>query len=348
VSASETETPSEQHVQSSIARPHSTTGHLNAQSEDPNAAYELIVERLDPIAEGVMSVVLTHAEGVQLPPWEAGAHIDVVVSPDLERQYSLSGDPADSQRWRLGVLREPESRGGSEFIHEQLKVGDAVHIRGPRNNFPLEPAASYIFVAGGIGITPILPMIRVAAARGAQWRLVYGGRQQTSMAFTDELAEHGDRVTLWPQDTLGLIDLPTLLGTPQADTKVYCCGPEPLIAAVEANTADWPDGSLHVERFRPKTGALDGETTSFDVYLDYSELTVTVGAQQTIVEAIEAAGVEVMTSCREGTCGTCETPVMEGVPDHRDSILTPAERAANDTMMICCSRSFTPRLVLDL
>jgi ferredoxin-NADP reductase len=348
VSPTDADTPSERHVAADLERPHSTTGHLNAESGDPNATYELVVERLDTVADGVVAVVLTHADGVVLPPWEAGAHIDVVLPGDLERQYSLSGDPAESQSWRLGVLREPEGRGGSQYIHDQLKPGDRVHIRGPRNNFPFQPAESYIFIAGGIGVTPILPMIRAAEARGADWRLVYGGRQESSMAFLDELAAYGDKVTLWPQDRLGLIDLPGLLGTPKENCKIYCCGPEPLIAAVEDNSAAWPAEALHVERFRPRAGALDGATSAFEVYLDYSEITLTVGADQTIAEAVEAAGIEIMTSCREGTCGTCETPVMEGIPDHRDSILTAAERAANDTMMICCSRSLSPRLVLDL
>jgi ferredoxin-NADP reductase len=345
---SDTPTPSEEHVIEATAQPHSTTGHLNVDSEDPNATYELVVERIDPEADGVVSVVLTHADGVTLPPWQPGAHIDFILTPEIERQYSLSGDPADGEHWRLGILREPEGRGGSQYVHDQLKAGDTVEIRGPRNNFPFQTAESYIFIAGGIGITPILTMVREAEARGASWRLIYGGRQESSMAFREELAAYGDKVTVWPQDRLGLIDLPGLLGTPVPGCKVYCCGPEPLIDAVEANTANWPAGSLHVERFRPRAGALDGEMTAFEVYLDYSELTLAVTAEQSIAEAIEAAGIEVMTSCREGTCGTCETPVLEGIPDHRDSILTADERAANDTMMICCSRSLSPRLVLDL
>lgn len=308
---------------------------------------ELVVTGREAIADGVLVLTLSDPAGGELPAWSPGAHIDVVLRPDLERQYSLCGDPADRRTWRIGVLREPDGRGGSAFVHDRVRAGDPVRVRGPRNNFALVPAESYLFIAGGIGITPLLPMLREADARGAPWRLVYGGRREPSMGFLDELRPYGDRVTVWPQDRNGLLDLDTLLAEPRPGQRIYCCGPEPLLVAVEQRCAGWPD-TLHLERFRPRAGALDGATTAFEIRLDYSELTVAVRADQSIVDAMVAAGVEVTTSCREGTCGTCETAVLEGIPDHRDSMLTAAERAANDTMMICCSRSFTPVLVLDL
>ena len=195
--------------------------------------------------------------GEVLPSWAPGAHVDVILKEGLERQYSLCGDPADAARWRLAVLREPESRGGSAHVHDHIKAGDRIEVRGPRNNFGLEPADSYIFIAGGIGITPILPMVRQASDLDADWVLVYGGRKQASMAFVEELATYGDRVILWPEDHRGLIDLPRFLGTPRDDCKVYCCGPEPLIEAVTDRCAAWPDGALHVERFRPPEGGPD-------------------------------------------------------------------------------------------
>jgi ferredoxin-NADP reductase len=300
------------------------------------------------VADGVAAFELVREDGEPFPQWAPGAHIDVVIGEGLERQYSLCGDPADDKTWTIAVLREPESRGGSRRLHDEVAEGTSLAVRGPRNEFPLESSPRYLFIAGGIGITPLLPMVRALAAVGADWRLVYGGRRADSMAFVDDLAQFGSRVTVWPEDQLGLIDLEAVLGEPADGVKVYCCGPGALIDAVEARCAEWPPGALHVERFRPREGALDGERAGFQVRLDASGLTLDVGPDQSIAEVVEAAGVDIMTSCREGTCGTCETTVLDGVPDHRDSLLTEEEKAANDTMMICCSRSRTPLLVLDL
>ena len=191
-------------------------------------------------------------------------------------------------------------------------------------------------------------MIAAAQADGVEWELVYGGRQRASMAFLDELAAHGDKVTVRPQDETGFLDLDTLLGEPRPDTKVYCCGPEPLLAAVEQRCTGWPKGSLHVESFAARPLGKPVLSEAFEVYLKQSELTLTVPPDKSILYVVEGAGVGVLSSCAEGTCGTCETPVLEGVPDHRDSVLDEDERQANDCMMICVSRACTPRLVLDL
>ncbi|QIZ37766.1 PDR/VanB family oxidoreductase [Saccharopolyspora sp. ASAGF58] len=299
-------------------------------------------------ADGIVSLRLVPSVDDKLPAWAPGAHIDVALGEDLERQYSLCGDPADLSSWRLGVLREPESRGGSAHVHERLAVGDRVVCRGPRNNFALVEAGAYLFIAGGIGITPILPMIAACKEAGKPWRLFYGGRQESSMAFRAELAPFGDRVTFWPQDTHGLLDLAAILGTPTDGTAIYCCGPGALLDAVEQACERWPAGALHLERFRPKEGVLDGANSPFEVELESSGLTLTVAADQTLAEAIEAAGVDIPTSCREGTCGTCETYVLEGEPEHRDSYLSAEEQASGEVIMPCCSRSRSPRLVLDL
>lgn len=302
------------------------------------------------VADGVVELTLRQVEDHPLPRWEPGAHVDLLLGLDgvPPRQYSLCGDPADHHVWRLGILRDPEGRGGSRHVHDVLAEGDTVRVRGPRNNFPLAPSPRYLFVAGGIGITPILTMIRSAQAAGADWRLVYGGRRRASMAFLDELAAYGDRVSIRPQDETGLLDLDTLLGTPEPDTLVYCCGPEPLLAAVEERCAAWPRGALRVERFsaRPLTAPVRDE--AFEVVLAQSELTLAVPPDRTILSVVEEAGVGVLSSCAEGTCGTCETPVLDGEPDHRDSVLTDDERRVADCMMICVSRSCSPRLVLDL
>ncbi|MET7689574.1 PDR/VanB family oxidoreductase [Streptomyces sp. NPDC005483] len=302
-------------------------------------------------ADGVVSLTLRRPDGGSLPAWTPGAHIDVLLDSDagdLVRQYSLCGDPAERGAWQIAVLREPQGRGGSAYVHERLHEGVTVRVRGPRNNFPLRPAARHLFIAGGVGITPILPMVEAAEAAGADWSLLYGGRTRSSMAFLDRLAPHGDRVLIRPQDEYGLLDLAAHLGVPKEGTLVHACGPEPLLRAVQEQCASWPTGTLGVERFAPVPAADTGAAVAFEVELARSGLTLTVPPDRSVLETVEEAGVEVDFSCREGTCGTCETDVLDGTPDHRDSLLTEDERAAGDTMFICVSRSRGPRLVLDL
>ncbi|TCK25738.1 Rieske 2Fe-2S domain-containing protein [Pseudonocardia endophytica] len=299
-------------------------------------------------AAGVAVVELRSRDGTPMPAWTPGAHLEVTLTDDLVRHYSLCGAPDDRSTWRIGVLREQRGRGGSAYVHDTLQVGDEIRCHGPRNNFALEKAREYVFLAGGIGITPILPMIAECEASGQPWRLVYGGRSRSSMAFLEEVEAYGDRVTIWPHDERGHLDLPAALGEPRDGVAVYCCGPGPLIDAVEGQCAPWPAGTLHVERFRPADGALDGPDTAFEVVCDRSDLVVGVPEGRSVVDALADAGVHVPTSCREGTCGTCETVVLDGVPDHRDSFLSPSERASNEVMTPCCSRSHGPRLVLDL
>jgi ferredoxin-NADP reductase len=298
------------------------------------------------VADGIVALTLRSPAGDELPSWEPGAHIDLILEGGLARQYSLCGDPADRWAWRVAVLREPGGRGGSRYVHDELSGG--VRIRGPRNHFPLLPAERYAFVAGGIGITPILPMVARAEADGVPWRLLYGGRTRSSMAFLEELARYGDKVVIAPQDESGLLDLASWLPAPEAGTRVYCCGPEPLLAAVEERCAPWAAGALQTERFTPRAVAAPVLAEGFEVVLSTSGHTLTVPPGRSILEVVEAAGVPVLSSCLQGTCGTCETAVLEGVPDHRDSVLSGEERAAGDVMMICVSRSCTDRIVLDL
>jgi ferredoxin-NADP reductase len=310
---------------------------------------EVRVAAKDERAEGVVALTLKTLDGAPLPEWAPGAHVDLVLGGGVpNRQYSLCGDVHDRGAYRLGILRDAGGGGGSRHVHDRLAAGDVVRVRGPRNNFALVPSPRYLFIAGGIGITPILPMIAAAEAAGAEWRLVYGGRTRASMAFLDELAAYGDRVTVSPQDETGLLDLATLLGTPEPGTLVYCCGPEPLLAAVEARCAGWPSSALHLERFAARPMGAPVRAEPFDVELARSGLTLTVPPERSILDVVEAAGVGVLSSCAEGTCGTCETTVLDGRPDHRDSVLTAAEQGANSCMLICVSRSCTDRLVLDL
>lgn len=311
---------------------------------------ELCVAAKEVVAEQVVAVTLSDPAARMLPAWTPGAHVDLVLTDSLTRQYSLCGNPSDRRQWRIGVLRDPESRGGSAFVHEHLEAGSTVRVRGPRNHFPLISSPRYQFVAGGIGITPLLPMMAEATATGSEWNLLYGGRSRDSMAFLDRLAGYGDRVEVHPQDEHGMLDLDALLGEPVFDTLVYCCGPEGLLSAVEAKCAGWPAESLHVERFAARPQGTDQSTANaaFELVLRRSGITLEVPADKSVLEVIEDAGVSVLASCYEGICGTCETAVIGGLPDHRDSVLTESERAANDVMMICVSRCRGKCLTLDL
>jgi ferredoxin-NADP reductase len=303
---------------------------------------ELLVDSKEKVADGVIRLTLRPDGGGALPPWEPGAHIDLHLPGGIVRQYSLCGDPSDRSAYVVAVLRELDGRGGSAYVHDSLASGDRVQVDGPRNHFALVDAERYLFIAGGIGITPILPMLDRVAAAGREWQLVYGGRTRGSMAFTSDLARHGDRVVFRPQDEHGLLDLPALLAAAAPGTAVYCCGPEPLLAAVEALSPD----DLHVERFTAQPD--EGPRTAFEVELAGSGRVLPVPADRSILEVVEEAGVSVLSSCREGTCGTCETGVLGGEPDHRDSVLTADERLENEVMMLCVSRACSPRLVLDL
>ncbi|WP_327654954.1 PDR/VanB family oxidoreductase [Streptomyces sp. NBC_00483] len=309
---------------------------------------DLLVRRMTWEADGVLSVELTRPAdqlGKPLPAWAPGAHLDVHVGGQI-RQYSLCGDPSDCGTYRIGVLNEPSSRGGSRHVHTKLRPGQQVTVSEPRNHFVLEDAPAYVFIAGGIGVTPILAMAREASRRGADWRMVYGGRGRASMAFTEELAALGGDLTLVPQDEQGHIDLDaTLAGLPEG-ALVYSCGPEPLLAAVGERC---PGDRLRLERFSAPVAERSEDDGQFEVECRTSGQTLTVGADTSILEAAETAGIDVTSSCRDGICGSCETRVIEGAPEHRDFLLSEAEHAASASMMICVSRCAAgSRLVLDL
>ena len=314
-----------------------------------------LIDRVATEADGVISLRLVDPEGRILPSWTPGSHIDLQLASGLVRQYSLCGDPDDVTGYRIGVLLEPDGRGGSKEIHEKALVGVTLGARGPRNHFALQDAPSYLFLAGGIGITPILAMARHVAHAGFPWKLVYGGRTRTSMAFVEELlALPGGTVELVPQDERGMLDVDDILtGTP-TDTGVYCCGPEPMIRAVEVAAArHLPPNALHVERFGATSvakPAIDtaGPGRAFEVELRQSGVVLAVPPDQTLLEVVRTVCPDVLSSCEEGFCGACEVGVLEGSPDHRDSILTDQERERSETMIICVGRSKSARLVLDL
>ncbi|MGW5112927.1 PDR/VanB family oxidoreductase [Nocardia sp. NPDC004123] len=294
-------------------------------------------------AEGVFALQLAALGGGALPDWTPGAHIDAFAGSAGVRQYSLCGDPADREHWRIAILHEPGGRGGSAHLFRTAHPGTELRVSVPRNHFALEPGDEYLFLAGGIGITPILPMLAEATRAGAQWSLHYGARTRAHLAFTSELARY-DRVHLVPQNESGLLPLAALL----ADTTatVYCCGPAPLLDAVEAEGAR-RGLTVHTERFAPQRVGNEVDR-AFEVRLARSGQVLRVGPDRSIVDVLEGTGVAIVTSCREGTCGSCETTFLEGEVQHRDSVLTAAERESGSTLMPCVSRAVSDVLVLDL
>ncbi|WP_405971649.1 PDR/VanB family oxidoreductase [Streptomyces sp. NBC_00988] len=298
-------------------------------------ALKLTVAGRETVAEGVVQLRL---EGRDLPRWEPGAHIDLVLPSGLVRQYSLCGDPADTSSYTVATRLVEDGRGGSREVHEQVRVGAELEVRGPRNRFPLVDAAAYVFVVGGIGITPVLPMLR-ALPEGVNWRLLYAGRTRESMPFLAEIEELGaDRVTV----VAGLPDLDGELADVPDEAVVYCCGPEGLMAAVAER---FPN--VRLERFAPRTSP-DGNRgdAAFEVELRRSGRTLTVPADSTVLAAVRAELPNTLYSCEQGFCGTCQQRVLEGEVEHRDELLTDSERA--DSMLICVSRARSERLVLDL
>ncbi len=307
-------------------------------------------------ADDVVSIQLVNADGSQLPSWSPGAHVDLVLSSGLMRQYSLCGDPADRSSLTVAVLREADGRGGSVEVHDTVVVGSTLDVRGPRNHFKLRPADEYLLIAGGIGITPILTMARQLAADGTPFRLLYGGRSRRTMAFVNQLSALGSAIEVVPEDEAGLLDLDAALRNVSPSAHVYCCGPEGLLRALDAAGAA-RGLPVHVERFAaqgstgaatPESAIADAAGDTFDVELRRSGATVQVGPDRTILDAVRDVIPDVGASCEEGFCGACETRVLEGIPDHRDEVLDDEERASNTAMMICVGRSLSKRLVLDL
>lgn len=306
------------------------------------------IESTEEIASGIRHLRLVPADGQALPAWSPGAHVDVILPSGLIRQFSLCGSPEDLSGYDIAVLREVDGRGGSAEVHT-LQAGDQLFIVGPRNRFPLHDAKEYVFIAGGIGITPILPMIEHVNDLGREWRLVYGGRSRTTMAFVDRVGQWGDRATIVPEDESGLLDLQRILA-PVPGALVYCCGPAGLLAAVEATcAATWPPDVLNLERFLPEGTSVStpGDNGTFEVQLGLDGPVVPIPADDSILHTLLDAGVDCLYSCEEGTCGSCETQVLDGTPEHRDSLLSEESRASG-CMLICVSRARSQRLVLDL
>lgn len=304
-------------------------------------------------ADGICSYELVRTDGQALPPFEAGAHIDVHLAGNLVRQYSLCNAPGETYRYLIGVLRDTDSRGGSQAMHVHVDLGSVLQISEPKNHFPLVEAKRTLLLAGGIGVTPILAMAETLAARGAAFEMHYCARSPEKAAFKERLAGCGFAAQVQFHYDSGeagqKLDLPALLAAPEPDTHVYVCGPQGFIDYVlgTARALGWPPAQLHVEYFSAAAVDTSGDQ-AFDVKLASSGKVVTVPAGKTVIKVLEEQGVVIPYSCEEGVCGTCLTRVLEGVPDHRDMYLTEEEQAANDQFTPCCSRAKTPLLVLDL
>ena len=305
-------------------------------------------------AEGICSLELRPVEGGVLPAFTAGAHIDVHLSNGLVRQYSLCNSPRETQRYQIAVLRDPASRGGSQAVHDQVKEGQLLEITAPKNHFPLAThATQHLLLAGGIGVTPLMAMAEQLSADGADFALHYFARSVTKAAFVDRFARSAfaSRVhTHWddaPQDPP--VSLPTLIGQPQAGQHLYVCGPKGFMDAVlaTARAQSWPEDQLHFEFFGGQV-VHDASDAAFTVKIASSGQEIQVGADQTVIQALHKAGVDVPIACEQGVCGTCLVRVLSGTPDHKDMYLTPEEQDANDQFTPCCSRSKSAVLVLDL
>ncbi|MFK4271758.1 PDR/VanB family oxidoreductase [Streptomyces milbemycinicus] len=314
----------------------------------------LLVKQARWVARDVVELRLIRPAGGALPSWEPGAHVELTLPSGLRRAYSLCGDVADTESWTVAVHRVPNGRGGSREIHDTALVGRELEVRGPVNRFPLVPAEGYLLLAGGIGITPLLPMARELTTRGLPWRLVLGARDRSRLAYTEELvALGGDRVLLVPQDEAGLPDLAAELAASPPTHAVYACGPQPMLDAVTAlcRAAD-PVRTPRLERFAPADSGLPersgSQSDEFEVVLRRSGLRTTVPADRSVLDVVREKLPDVPYSCEEGYCGSCETSVTAGIPDHRDTVTDPSERPTATTMMICVSRSASPVLELDL
>jgi ferredoxin-NADP reductase len=318
-------------------------------STDPAPEWRRVrVASIQELATDVLGFELVPVDGRALPTHDAGAHVDIQVPTGLVRQYSLCGEPGATRSYRIAVKKEATGRGGSLSMHADVEVGSVLGMTTPRNYFPLAAhGAAHLLIAGGIGITPIYAMARALHAAGRDWTLHYCARSQAHAAFYDELQARAPQHVVPHFSEVPVLDIEGLVEAMAPETHIYCCGPVGLMSAVKDATVRRSSACVHFEWFAaPKIDhALD---RAFAVELERSGMVLTVPADRSILQVVREHGIEVPSACEEGVCGTCETCVLGGEPDHRDMLLSPAERAANRTMMICISRAKSNRLVLDL
>jgi tetrachlorobenzoquinone reductase len=318
----------------------------------PRQLIDVCVHAIGVEAEGILSLDLRSVNGEKLPAFSAGSHIDLLLKDTLERSYSLINPVHETHRYMVAVAKAPQSSGGSKYICEALKVGDILRIAEPRNNFPLDEVAQRsVLIAGGIGITPIWSVMQRLEELNKSWKLFYAARTRERMAFLSKLLElktkYPERVNLTFDQEQGqsMFDIPGIVGGEEAGTHFYCCGPAEMLSAFEAATEKLDPATVHIERFSSASPRAEG---GFEVHLAKSSRSFFIPPGRTILEVLLSEGLHVNRSCTQGVCGTCETAVLEGIPDHRDSVLSKREREANTTMMICCSGAKSAKLVLDL
>lgn len=305
-------------------------------------------------AVDICSFELVSQEREPLPPFSPGSHIDVMLPNGITRQFSLCNDPAERHRYLIAVLREPTSRGGSVTLHDRVRIGDELSISPPKNHFALAPdAKKSLLLAGGIGVTPILSMAEWLQAIAADFEMHYCTRSPGRTAFYERIVAAPFNSKVWfhfdDGDAAQRFDIARRLATPEAGTHVYVCGPAGFINAVLSTARDrgWPEAQLHYEFFGSEV-ASRRDDNSFEVQIASTGKLIVVPEKKTVAQALAEAGLTLPVSCEQGVCGTCVTRVLAGIPDHRDMYLTPEEHAANNQFTPCCSRSKSPRLVLDL
>ena len=315
--------------------------------------HRLKVSAVEEFAHDICRYELTSADGADLPLFEPGAHIDLFTGQGLRRSYSLAGDSRDRKKYVLGVRREKPSRGGSDWLIDQLSVGDSVEASSPANNFPVDWSASHhLLIAGGIGITPMMAMGHEMRQRGASFHLYFCAPDEAHAPFLDEIKSiFDDRHTIHFDngDPTQGIPLTSLLSQQEGNAHVYVCGPPGLVTAVRESSAHWTEGATHWEQFVPALEAVAKKNDAFEIVLSRQNLTLTVGEDETILQAIRKAGVEIESSCEDGLCGCCRVNILGGVPEHRDLVLTDLEKSDNQEIMICISRAKAGEtLILDL
>ncbi|WP_237154009.1 PDR/VanB family oxidoreductase [Oryzibacter oryziterrae] len=308
------------------------------------------VHRIEWAAEGTIIIDLRNPDGSPVTPFTAGAHIELLMpSIGITRAYSLANDPAETHRYVLGVVLEPKSRGGSRFLHRELRVGDTIDVQGPHNHFPLDDTNDHsVLIAGGIGVTPILTMAHRLKAMGKSFEFHFAVRDLSRAAFLDEVkAVCGDRLHLHIDAEVGRpLNIPGIVAKAPAHSHFYCCGPLPMLHAYEEATKDLPDDNVHLEYFKAPPPAVGGG--AFEVEIASTGEVFTIPPEKTILEVLSDAGAYFGSSCAEGVCGSCECKVLKGEPDHRDSVLTARQKATNKVMMICVSRAKSERLLIDV
>lgn len=311
------------------------------------------VERIDELTPDIKSFALVAPDGAELPPFDAGAHIDVISGDGLRRSYSLANDPAERHRYVLGVLREVESSGGSEWMHQAVAAGDSLTVVPPLNNFPLrEDAEEHILIAGGIGITPILAMGYRLRSLNAKFTLHYCTKSGEETAFTEEVKDVFGANAVFHHDggdPSNGIDLEAVLSEPPEGAHLYICGPRGLLNGAREAADHWPDNTVHFELFAPSDKIEQWENESFEISLSRRKMTLTVPPDKSILDVVRENGVIADSSCEQGICGTCRIRLLGGRAEHRDEVLTGEEKEKNSSIMICTSRAKAGEmLILDL